>query len=236
MEKYYYLTINFLIIIFPLILSFDKRVKYFRKWKYVLFSILVVSPVYLLWDYFATRFGHWSFNERYILGVKFLGLPLEECLFFVTVPFSCIFIYECLDFYVKKKKEFEITKKGLGKMSFLCLVLAVFFFPKYYTFTLLLFCSVLFLISVFSAINIFRSSLYWKFILISFIPFVGCNYFLTVFPIVKYSSDAILGPRLLTFPIEDILYSFSMLSFYILAYLAFRRIMAGGIKSTSSNN
>jgi lycopene cyclase domain-containing protein len=45
--------------------------------------------------------GVWSFNDQYITGIKFMGLPLEEILFFLTVPFSCMFIYACLNYYVK---------------------------------------------------------------------------------------------------------------------------------------
>ena len=45
---------------------------------------------------------HWGFNNDYLLGIYLFNLPLEEILFFITVPYACVFIYECLNVYIKK--------------------------------------------------------------------------------------------------------------------------------------
>ena len=100
--KFTYLLINFLTIFFPIILSFDKRVQFFKSWKFIFPGLFITGLLFLLWDYVFTIYGVWSFNPDYIIGVYMLNLPLEEILFFVTVPFACIFIYECLNYYVKK--------------------------------------------------------------------------------------------------------------------------------------
>lgn len=66
-----YLLINFLTIIFPLILSFDKKVQFYKKWKFVWPGLMITGLLYLIWDYIFTFNQVWSFNENYIIGVRF---------------------------------------------------------------------------------------------------------------------------------------------------------------------
>ena len=54
------------------------------------------------------------------------------------------------------------------------------------------------------------------------VPFVVFNYLLTSTVIVHYSPEAIWGVRVTTIPLEDFFYNFSMLSFYLAAYIHFR--------------
>ncbi len=84
-----YLLINVFIIAVPLVLTFDKRTVYYRQIPAVAFSIGVVSTFYLIWDVIVTARGEWSFNSKYLTGVQLLNIPLEEMLFFLTVPYSC---------------------------------------------------------------------------------------------------------------------------------------------------
>jgi Lycopene cyclase len=55
-----------------------------------------VSSAYIGRDMVATHWGEWSFNAPYISGVRVVNLPLEEILFFITVPDACLFIYEAV--------------------------------------------------------------------------------------------------------------------------------------------
>ncbi len=96
--SYTYLFINVFIIAIPLALTFDKRTAYFRQIPAVGFATGVVSACYLIWDVLVTARGEWSFNGKYLTGVHLLNIPLEEVLFFITVPYSCLFIYEVVLF------------------------------------------------------------------------------------------------------------------------------------------
>ena len=98
-----YLLINLLIILFPLFLSFEKKIRYYKKLPAVFASIFVVGVVYVLWDATATYRGDWSFNPQFINGIKILFLPFEEILFFITVPYSAIFLYETAILYLPEK-------------------------------------------------------------------------------------------------------------------------------------
>lgn len=217
-----YLMINALTILFPVLLSFDRRVHFYRKVGPILASIAVISPVYIIWDAIATHRGDWSFNSDYVRGVELLGLPLEEVLFFVTVPYACIFIYECLLYYVGDAPVAFRRTPYLVAAGFL-VALATAFYDQYYTATVLVFSAAFLVITALWYDWILRSRVYWTYLVLTVVPFVVVNYFLTSIPIVEYSGDAIWGTRMTTIPAEDFIYNYSMLSFYLLAFLAFKR-------------
>ena len=67
-----------------------------RQVRRVALSILPVALVFIAWDVAATRAGHWSFDPGQTLGVRVLGLPLEELAFFVVVPLAGLLTYEAV--------------------------------------------------------------------------------------------------------------------------------------------
>ena len=48
---------------------------------------------------FLPALGVWGFNERYHAHIILLGLPLEEFLFFITVPYASIFTLQVIESY-----------------------------------------------------------------------------------------------------------------------------------------
>jgi len=59
-------------------------------------------------------------------------------------------------------------------------------------------------------------------LLASFPLFLLFNYLLTSIPVVLYSPQAIWGVRVLTIPLEDFFYNFTMLAVYGFFYFRFR--------------
>ena len=212
-----YLLINILIIFFPLILSFDKNLKFYKKVPYVLQSIAFISTAYIVWDVIATERGDWAFSPEHLIGFYILGLPLEEILFFITVPYACIFIFETVSFYVKEKK-LNFNKKLSIIPPVILIVLGIIFYDQNYTFTVSIFAAAFFIGAVLFNEQLLASRNFWITMLISFLPFLIVNYFLTSIPVVTYSETAFSGKRFITIPYEDFLYSFSMISLWILFY------------------
>ena len=212
-----YLLINILIIFFPLILSFDKNLKFYKKVPFVLQSIAFISTAYIVWDVIATKRGDWAFNPEHLLGIDILGLPLEEILFFITVPYSCIFIYETALFYLKEKK-FDFNYKMFLIPAILMIILGTIFYNQNYTFTVSIFTGAFFIGAIIFNESLLGSRNFWITMLISFLPFLIINYFLTSIPVVTYNETAFSGKRFITIPYEDFLYSFSMISLWILFY------------------
>jgi lycopene cyclase domain-containing protein len=92
--KFEYLFILVLILFFPLAFSFDRRLELYTRWRPLAASVLAMCAVYWLWDVAATARGHWSFNPLYVTGSWFLGMPLEEWLFFPVLGFVSVFTWE----------------------------------------------------------------------------------------------------------------------------------------------
>ena len=81
-----YLILNILTLVPPLLLSFDRRVHFYTRWKFFFPAMLISLAIFIIWDVIFTSHGVWGFNEQYHSGWTILGLPLEEYLFFITVP------------------------------------------------------------------------------------------------------------------------------------------------------
>lgn len=224
MDKHFtYLLINFFTLFFPVVLSFDKRVKFFNKWKYIVPGLLITGLFFLIWDYLFTVYNVWSFNQDYVTGIYFLDLPLEEILFFVTVPFACLFIYECLNFYLKKDLFAELSTTISGIWLVLSVIMLVLFHDRVYsliTFGLLLFLSGL----VFIRRDDFPylSRFYLAFF-VSLIPFYIVNGILTGIPVVLYNDAENSGFRCNTIPFEDHFYSLSLLLMNVMFFEYFKK-------------
>ncbi len=218
----YYLILNIIIIIIPLVFSFEKKIKFYKKLRELSISILTVGSIFILWDIFAVKRSDWYFNTQYINGIYLFSLPLEEILFFITIPYSSIFLYETIKFYLQKKiinNELHLKRIYPAFITAVLLILSVVYINQYYTFTVLIFCAVFLLVALFLFNDILSSKLYWIFISITFIPFIIVNYFLTSLPIVIYNPEAIWGIRFLTIPVEDFFYSYTLLSLYLFIYI-----------------
>ena len=96
---YTYFVILAASLVGPLCLSFDKKVAFYKNWKYLFLAMILPALFYIIWDIYFTSKGVWSFNEDYISGIKIINLPIEEVLFFFIVPYCCVFIYECIRVY-----------------------------------------------------------------------------------------------------------------------------------------
>jgi len=213
-----YLLINIFTIIVPLILTLEQKLKFYKKLPAVFISILVVSTVYIIWDVFAAKAGDWAFNPKYLIGVYFFDLPLEEILFFITVPYSIIFIYETAKFYLKEKEIF-FSRYIYFSVMILFIIGTILFVNQNYTMIVLIYCLTFFILAVSFYPEILKSKIFWITILISYLPFLIVNYLLTSLPIVTYNPDAVWGNRFLTIPLEDFFYSFSMISLWLFVYL-----------------
>jgi lycopene cyclase domain-containing protein len=217
-----YVLLDLLVLAAPLALSFDRRVRYVRRWPAVLAASLLVALPYLAWDAWMASRGDWGFNPRYAGAFRLLHLPPGEYLFFLTVGFSCLFIYEVVQAYLRDRP-LRLPRWGWLLPAAAAVAAALMFRRQNYTFTVLLAVAVFFLLATLVLPALLTSRNFWLAILITYVPFLIVNGVLTALPVVTYGARAIWGLRVYTIPLEDFFYSFSMLGFMMLAYRGFRR-------------
>jgi len=226
--QYTYLLIHAASLAGPLLLSFDKKVAFYKKWRFLFPAMLLPAILFLIWDEYFTQIGVWSFSEAHTIGVKLGHLPLEEVLFFFTVPYCCIFIYECIRAYFPRLQQSRTAELILFLLGFLLLLLGLFFSARAYTaYTFILngaFIAVIFLFrrffSSFDALSFLVSYL------VIIIPFLIVNGFLTAIPVVMYNDAENLGIRMFSFlpwpmhniPFEDLFYGMLLILMNVTIY------------------
>lgn len=222
-----YLLINFLTILFPIVLSFDSRVQFYKSWKFIFPGLIITGLVFLVWDHLFTILDVWSFNPDYVIGLYILNLPIEEILFFITVPFACIFIYECLKYYIKKDLLKSVSRMISIMLIILSIVLLLTFYDRVYT--LITFGLLLLALSYAEFIQKANLGRFYLAYLVSLIPFYIVNGILTSIPIVMYNNAENMAFRIGTIPFEDHFYSMSMLliNIRLFEYFKSRRRVAG---------
>jgi lycopene cyclase domain-containing protein len=213
-----YLLLDILVISVPLALSFDRKVAFYRHWPAVGLSILTVGTVYVVWDMLATRRGDWSFSEEYTGALRIGGLPLEEILFFVVVPYACIFVLEVLRAYLPEK-EWLLPRRLHALLGGLLIVAGLVFYRMPYSLTVFVVTGAFFLLIGLERPGPADRRSFWLTLAISYVPFLIANGVLTAMPVVMYGQGHTLGIRIGSIPLEDFFYSLSMLGFYFLVYL-----------------
>lgn len=99
-----YLGLLILAGIIPFFLSFYPALKFYSRWRALACSIGLVVIIFGSWDVFAVARRHWSFDHAATGKLRVINLPLEEVLFFIVIPFCCIFTWEALNYLKNKRK------------------------------------------------------------------------------------------------------------------------------------
>lgn len=226
MEKYTYLLINFFTIIICFIYSFDRRIQFNRQFVPFIKASVLVSVPFILWDVWFTKIGVWWFNDAYLIGLKLFGLPIEEWLFFICIPFSCVFTFFCLT------KFFNLNwLNGFNNIIafitiIVCIVIGLLNIEKTYTFvTAMLTAGTMIYLHLITRVKwIGQASFIFFILMLGFFPVNGI---LTGTglenPIVNYNSKEFLNTRLGTIPIEDAVYGYSQFLWNIFFFYKFKR-------------
>ncbi len=209
-----YLLLNLGSISVPFLYSFHPKLKLFRKWQFIFPSILFTMFYFIVWDIIFTKNGVWGFNETYHSSIEIFSLPLEEWLFFICIPYACIFLhYALLHSFPESRLSPKITNYLSVTLAFLLIVVGFLFYGKAYTLVNFLVGAIWLLI-----VNKFHQKLlqrYFLTFLVMIIPFLLINGILTGSfienEVVWYNNSENLGIRVFTIPIEDFVYAFSLI-------------------------
>ena len=175
----------------------------------MLIAIVIPAIPFLLWDALVTG-AHWHFNPLYVSGVKIINLPMEEILFFITVPFACLFTWEMI---IRRANEKQIDIQWLRFLLYLALPAGIYFFSigKQYTGLTFSFVFLANLVDQFLKTDLLFDKRFYFYLLLIIVFTLIFNGYLTWRPVVTYGVDYQLDFRIITIPVEDFFYGISLL-------------------------
>lgn len=223
--KFTYLWVNFLAVIIPFIFSFHPKLKFYKNFKYFFLANVLTASAFIAWDILFTKIGVWGFNPKYVSGIYFFKLPIEELLFFVCIPFACVFTYHSLNSFFEFKWKPKTEHIFVLSFSFLLLVVGLYYHSKLYTSTTFVSLGILLLLLKYVAKIKWLGKLVIIYAVL-LIPFFIVNGILTGSwveePIVWYNNSENLAIRLFTIPVEDVFYGFELIVLNVFFYELFK--------------
>ncbi|MFD0941514.1 lycopene cyclase domain-containing protein [Pedobacter boryungensis] len=221
MRNYTYLLVDFFTIVVPFVFSFHQKLQFYKTWKAFFPAVILTGLLFMLWDIYFTKLGVWGFNSNYIVGWKLWGLPIEELLFFLCIPYSCVFTYHCLTLLMKLKLSRAVEDIITYSLMFLGVLGVIYYWGNYYTVsTGLLMIGLLILSKL--VLKVEWLGKFYIVYLVLMIPFCIVNGILTGTglnePVVWYNAKHIIGFRILTIPFEDIFYGLDLILLNLLIF------------------
>jgi lycopene cyclase domain-containing protein len=225
MDTWLYVFINLGAISIPFIAGFDKRLRFDRQWRFLFPAILLTMTVFIPWDMLKTYLGVWGFNPRYLLGFYIGNLPIEEWMFFITIPYACLFTYHSLNYLVKKDYLGKYADRITLILAIVLLFIGLTNIGRLYTSVTFISTGGFLLFHRYFIRAGYMGRFYLMY-LVTLIPFFIVNGLLTgsFIPeeIVFYDNTQNLGIRLGTIPVEDMVYGLLMLLMNVTWFEYFR--------------
>ena len=214
MDKWLYFVINLGAISIPFLAGFDNRLRFYKQWRFLFPAMLLTMMVFIPWDMLKTDLAVWGFNQRYLLGIYIGNLPLEEWMFFIAIPYACLFTYHSLNYLVKKDYLAKYADRLTLILSVSLLIVGILNTGRLYTSVTFISTGVFLLFHYFAVRAKYMGRFYLMY-LVTIIPFFIVNGLLTgsFIPeeVVYYDDTQNLGIRLGTIPVEDMVYGLLML-------------------------
>ena len=219
--NFLYLWVNLFSVLVPFAFSFHPKLLFFRQWKSALPAIAICALLFILWDIYFTKLGIWGFSPSYITGIFIFNLPLEEVLFFVCIPYCCLFTYHCLKILIEK----DHFHKYQDHITLFLLIFLLYFgimnTSKLYTSFTFFGLSLALVFIRYLYKPEWLSRFYFVYIVL-LIPFFIVNGILTGtgldHPVVWYNNLENLKIRILTIPFEDFFYGMLLILLNVFVY------------------
>ena len=212
--KWLYLGINVFTVLIPLVFSFHPKIRFHLFFRETLGAISISAVIFIAWDMLFTSMGVWGFNPDYLTGIYVFHLPIEEILFFITVPYACLFTYYCMNTFFHMHWTHSAEQVFVLVTAAALMITGLLYYDRLYTSVSFISLSLLLLVLKY----IMRVTWLAGFVLIY--PLVLIGFFLvngiltgmlTPEPVVFYNDNENMGIRLWTIPVEDVFYGFELI-------------------------
>lgn len=224
-DKYTYLLVDFFCLLFPFIAGFHPRIKFYKQWKYFLLPCIITAIVFITWDILFVQWNVWWFNKRYVTGFFFFNIPLEEILFFICIPYACVFTYYCFDKFIRFPQEGKFAISFHYIFIAILLITGIVFYDRLYTGVTFLSLAPVLLLAV--RRPVWNQGAFYTAYIFILIPFFISNGILTGCctpePVVLYNNEENLGIRMFTIPVEDAFYAILLMAMNVYGFEYLRK-------------
>lgn len=221
MIKYTYLLIDLLSVLIPVLFSFHPKVEFYKTWKAFFPAAFITAFLFLVGDSIYTSWGVWGFNPDYLVGISIFNLPIEEVLFFLCIPYACMFSFGVFEKLTDMQSMEKLDRYLTLPFILFSALISITYYDRLYTFAAAGGLALL----LFFTRYIYKAKWLGKFYfiyLILMIPFMIVNGLLTgtclAAPIVWYNDAENMGTRILTIPVEDIFYGMTLILLNVLEF------------------
>lgn len=221
-----YLLLDLASLSIPFLFSFHPKIQFYKLWKYFFPAVLIMMAIFVTWDIIFTSMGIWGFNETYLSGIILGNLPVEEWLFFICIPYACLFtIYSIKNLLPKFILSKKVTSGIYFTVQTILIATLLYNYNKWYT-------AINFAVAIILLAWVFNENprilrTFFPVFIVLLIPFFIINGFLTGSwiheQVVWYNDLENLGIRIGTVPIEDSVYALSMLLLIFFLMEKFKR-------------
>jgi lycopene cyclase domain-containing protein len=216
-----YAWVDLCSVLVPFLAGFHPRLRFHRCWWALFPGIMVMMGLFIPWDAMFTQTGVWGFNPEHVWRVRVLHLPLEEWLFFVCIPYACVFTYHCLR-AIGVRDHWGRHARAISLVLIVGLLAIVALnWSRAYTSTAWTMCALWIGFTAFIQRAPWLGRFYFTYAVL-LLPFLLVNGILTGTglerPVVWYNDQENLGSRLLTIPVEDVFYGLLMTGLVVSVY------------------
>ncbi len=205
-----YLLFNLIVAVPVLVLSLFPPPFFVRRWGAAFRAVLLAAVPFLVWDALVAG-RHWWWNPRFVLGPRLFGLPVEEILFFFTVPFASLFSWETL--FHGERDAPRSALRVLYAPALLLVPLGAFLFVtegREYTGLALAAFGLTALLDLLTGTRVLARPSFLRLTVFVAVCTTVFNGYLTARPVVLYDPRYQLGAHVGTIPVEDYVYGLGL--------------------------
>lgn len=219
-HHYEYLLFNLVVLLAPWLAAVVYPGFVFPHWPAAVPAVGLMAVVFIAWDTLVTgRF--WHFNPHYITGWRLGNLPVEEVLFFLVIPTSCLMLWSNAVATFPATIILPAETLWVGLLGLLAGSSWAFHRQRWYTGIVLLFALVGLIWHQLAGSQLVLTAPYLIFALLQLLLTLSFNGYLTARPVVTYDLSHATGWKVGSIPAEDLVYGTVMLTLTIALYQLF---------------
>ena len=109
--QYQYLMLMAACLLVTLPLEFVLGARVYRRLRTLLLALLPVVLIFSVWDIVGIVRDHWSYNPRFVTGIRLVfEMPLEELVFFVVIPICGLLTYEAVGSVMARARRLRVPQ------------------------------------------------------------------------------------------------------------------------------